>query len=145
MRYLHLLPRKEASLKSQGLIKRMGRERYIYRGYGPRYVATELNTALMEDEERARSILERNSGSRCGPLRILRDLVVLLASGASGNASGEIIVVGGGRMRRRVRLNAKPGCLKPGFPGKESEGRERGRARYRYTRRIKPSGHRSFP
>ena len=66
----------------------------------PGYIATEMNTALMEDKERATSILGRIPAGRWGKPEDFKGPVVFLASGASGYVSGEILTVDGGWMGR---------------------------------------------
>lgn len=66
----------------------------------PGYVATEMNTALMEDEERAKSILGRIPAGRWGNPDDFKGPIVFLASSASGYVSGEVLVVDGGWMGR---------------------------------------------
>jgi 2-deoxy-D-gluconate 3-dehydrogenase len=66
----------------------------------PGYIATEMNTALLADEKRAASILERIPAGRWGDPDDFKGVVVWLASRASGYVSGEIITVDGGWMGR---------------------------------------------
>lgn len=66
----------------------------------PGYIATEMNAALVQDEDRARSILERIPAGRWGKTEDFKGPVVFLASGASGYVSGEVLVVDGGWMGR---------------------------------------------
>jgi 2-deoxy-D-gluconate 3-dehydrogenase len=66
----------------------------------PGYIATEMNTALMNDEGRARSILERIPAGRWGTAEDFKGAAVFLASRASGYVSGEILTVDGGWMGR---------------------------------------------
>ena len=66
----------------------------------PGYVATEMNAALMEDENRAKSILERIPVGRWGTPEDFKGPVVFLASAASQYVSGECLVVDGGWMGR---------------------------------------------
>lgn len=66
----------------------------------PGYVATEMNTALMQDEERAASILARIPKGRWGDPEDFKGPVVFLASKASAYVSGEILTVDGGWMGR---------------------------------------------
>ncbi|KAJ9649437.1 hypothetical protein H2199_000212 [Coniosporium tulheliwenetii] len=54
----------------------------------PGYIATEMNTALMQDEERATSILARIPAGRWGRPEDFKGSVVFLASRASGYVSG---------------------------------------------------------
>lgn len=66
----------------------------------PGYIATEMNTALMQDEKRAKSILERIPAGRWGSPDDFKGAVVWLASAASAYVSGEIVTVDGGWMGR---------------------------------------------
>ncbi|MCJ1288541.1 hypothetical protein MMC34_000069 [Xylographa carneopallida] len=66
----------------------------------PGYIATEMNTALMNDEKRAESILARIPAGRWGNPEDFKGAVVFLASKASSYVSGEILTVDGGWMGR---------------------------------------------
>ncbi|KAF2460278.1 hypothetical protein BDY21DRAFT_315446 [Lineolata rhizophorae] len=66
----------------------------------PGYIATEMNTALLNDEARAASILARIPAGRWGSPEDFKGAVVFLASRASGYVSGEILTVDGGWMGR---------------------------------------------
>lgn len=66
----------------------------------PGYIATEMNTALMEDRGRAESILARIPAGRWGRPEDFQGPVVFLASAASGYVSGEVLTVDGGWMGR---------------------------------------------
>jgi len=66
----------------------------------PGYIATEMNTALMQDEARAASILLRIPAGRWGNPEDFKGAVVYLASRASAYVSGEILTVDGGWMGR---------------------------------------------
>ncbi|KAF2446790.1 NAD(P)-binding protein [Karstenula rhodostoma CBS 690.94] len=66
----------------------------------PGYIATEMNTALMQDEKRAKSILERIPAGRWGSPEDFKGAVVWLASPASAYVSGEVVTVDGGWMGR---------------------------------------------
>ncbi|KAF2730480.1 NAD(P)-binding protein [Polyplosphaeria fusca] len=66
----------------------------------PGYIATEMNTALMEDKERAASILQRIPAGRWGNPEDFKGAIVYLASAASAYVSGEILTVDGGWMGR---------------------------------------------
>ena len=62
----------------------------------PGYMATEMNTALINDENRNREILGRIPAGRWGTPDDMKGIAVLLASGASDYLSGAIIPVDGG-------------------------------------------------
>lgn len=66
----------------------------------PGYIATEMNTALINDEARAKSILERIPAGRWGSPDDFKGAVVFLASRAAAYVSGEILTVDGGWMGR---------------------------------------------
>lgn len=66
----------------------------------PGYIATEMNTALMEDQDRAKSILSRIPAGRWGNPDDFKGVVVWLASRASAYVAGEVVTVDGGWMGR---------------------------------------------
>jgi len=66
----------------------------------PGYIATEMNTALIEDQERAAQILGRIPAGRWGRPEDFKGVVVFLASAASAYVNGEIVTVDGGWMGR---------------------------------------------
>jgi len=66
----------------------------------PGYIATEMNTALIKDEERAKGILARIPAGRWGSPDDFKGAVVWLASPASAYVSGEVVTVDGGWMGR---------------------------------------------
>jgi 2-deoxy-D-gluconate 3-dehydrogenase len=66
----------------------------------PGYIATDMNTALINDESRNTSIMARIPAGRWGQPEDFKGVVVFLASGASSYVSGEIITVDGGWMGR---------------------------------------------
>lgn len=66
----------------------------------PGYIATEMNTALMNDENRATSILARIPAGRWGKPEDFEGAVVFLAGRASAYVSGEVLTVDGGWMGR---------------------------------------------
>lgn len=66
----------------------------------PGYVATDMNTALIENKERAASILARIPAGRWGNPDDFKGPTVYLASRASAYVSGEIHTVDGGWMGR---------------------------------------------
>ncbi|CAK7563852.1 MAG: hypothetical protein SEPTF4163_001729 [Sporothrix epigloea] len=66
----------------------------------PGYIATDMNTALIDDEARATSILARIPAGRWGLPEDFKGAVIFLASRASAYVSGEILTVDGGWMGR---------------------------------------------
>ncbi|PWY93545.1 2-deoxy-D-gluconate 3-dehydrogenase [Aspergillus sclerotioniger CBS 115572] len=66
----------------------------------PGYVATEMNTALLNDENRARGILERIPAGRWATPEDFKGVTVFLAGRASRYVSGQVVVVDGGWMGR---------------------------------------------
>ena len=66
----------------------------------PGYMATEMNTALIEDEKRSTEILSRIPAGRWGNAEDIMGLAVFLASNASNYLSGAIIPVDGGYLGR---------------------------------------------
>ncbi|KAF2090281.1 NAD(P)-binding protein [Saccharata proteae CBS 121410] len=66
----------------------------------PGYIATDMNEALIKDENRAASILARIPAGRWGSPEDFKGAVVFLAGRAGGYVSGEILTVDGGWMGR---------------------------------------------
>ncbi|KAI0010481.1 hypothetical protein F4779DRAFT_308296 [Xylariaceae sp. FL0662B] len=66
----------------------------------PGYIATEMNTALLNDKERLASISARIPAGRWGLPEDFKGSVVFLASKASAYVSGHTLVVDGGWMGR---------------------------------------------
>lgn len=66
----------------------------------PGYIATDMNEALIEDKDRAASILSRIPAGRWGLPDDFKGAVIYLASAASSYVSGEILTVDGGWMGR---------------------------------------------
>ena len=66
----------------------------------PGYIATEMNTALLNDEQRLKSISERIPAGRWGVPEDFKGSVVYLASKASSYVSGHVLVIDGGWMGR---------------------------------------------
>ena len=62
----------------------------------PGYMATEMNTALMEDPDRNQGILARIPAGRWGTPEDMKGLVIFLASRASDYMNGAVIPVDGG-------------------------------------------------
>ena len=66
----------------------------------PGYMATKLNTALMNDPVRSSSLLERIPQKRWGTGQDVKGITVFLASSASDYVNGTIIPVDGGYLGR---------------------------------------------
>lgn len=66
----------------------------------PGYMATDMNEALINDETRARQIVERIPAGRWGTAADMQGAIVFLASSASDYVSGHVLVVDGGWMGR---------------------------------------------
>jgi 2-deoxy-D-gluconate 3-dehydrogenase len=66
----------------------------------PGYIATDMNEALIKDEDRAKSILQRIPAGRWGAPEDFKGVIVFLASAASAYVSGEVVTVDGGWMGR---------------------------------------------
>jgi len=66
----------------------------------PGYIDTDMNVALIADEERNKSIMARIPAGRWGNPEDFKGIVVFLSSDASSYVSGEVICVDGGWMGR---------------------------------------------
>jgi 2-deoxy-D-gluconate 3-dehydrogenase len=66
----------------------------------PGYIATDNTTALRQDPDRARSILERIPAGRWGEASDIAGAAVFLSSSAAGYVNGHVLVVDGGWMAR---------------------------------------------
>lgn len=66
----------------------------------PGYIATDMNTALINDNTRNAGIMARIPAGRWGSPEDFKGAVVYLASRASSYVSGEILTVDGGWMGR---------------------------------------------
>lgn len=66
----------------------------------PGYIDTDMNVALMQDQERQKSILARIPAGRWGKPEDFKGAVVFLAGEASSYITGEILTVDGGWMGR---------------------------------------------
>ena len=66
----------------------------------PGYMATDNTTALREDPDRARSILERIPAGRWGTPQDIAGAAVFLSSSAADYVNGHVLVVDGGWMAR---------------------------------------------
>ena len=66
----------------------------------PGYIETDMNTALMANSERFKSISERIPAGRWGVAEDMMGSVVFLAARASAYVSGHVLVVDGGWMGR---------------------------------------------
>lgn len=67
----------------------------------PGYMATEMNTALIEDEGRSKEILSRIPAGRWGTPEDIMGTAIFLASDASDYLNGAIIPVDGGYLGRQ--------------------------------------------
>jgi len=66
----------------------------------PGYIDTDMNVALINDEDRNKGIMARIPAGRWGKPEDFKGIVVFLASPASSYISGEVICVDGGWMGR---------------------------------------------
>ena len=66
----------------------------------PGYIATDNTTALREDPDRSRSILERIPAGRWGVASDIAGAAVFLSSPAADYVNGHVLVVDGGWMGR---------------------------------------------
>lgn len=66
----------------------------------PGYIATDMNAALIEDKDRAASIMSRIPAGRWGRPEDFKGPVLFLASEASAYVTGELLTVDGGWMGR---------------------------------------------
>lgn len=66
----------------------------------PGYMATEMNTRLIEDEKRNAEILSRIPAGRWGTPEDMKGLAIFLASSASDYMNGAVIPVDGGYLGR---------------------------------------------
>ncbi|MDR7251312.1 2-deoxy-D-gluconate 3-dehydrogenase [Nocardioides sp. BE266] len=66
----------------------------------PGYIATDNTTALREDADRSRSILERIPAGRWGGAEDIAGAAVFLSSSAADYVNGHVLVVDGGWMAR---------------------------------------------
>jgi 2-deoxy-D-gluconate 3-dehydrogenase len=66
----------------------------------PGYIATDNTTALREDADRSRSILERIPAGRWGDAEDIAGAAVFLSSPAADYVNGHVLVVDGGWMAR---------------------------------------------
>jgi 2-deoxy-D-gluconate 3-dehydrogenase len=66
----------------------------------PGYMATDMNTALINDENRSRQILERIPAGRWGKPEDIVGAAIFLASDAANYIQGETITIDGGWMGR---------------------------------------------
>lgn len=66
----------------------------------PGYIATDMNTALLQDETRNAQILDRIPAGRWGEAEDFRGTVIYLASDASNYVHGHLLAVDGGWLGR---------------------------------------------
>ncbi len=66
----------------------------------PGYIATEMNTALIEDPVRSRQIMERIPAGRWGDPEDFKGAAVFLASNASDYIHGHLLAIDGGWLGR---------------------------------------------
>lgn len=66
----------------------------------PGYIATDMNTALIQDETRNRQIMERIPAGRWGDAQDFKGSAVFLASEASNYMHGHLIAIDGGWLGR---------------------------------------------
>lgn len=66
----------------------------------PGYMATEMSTALLADQERQKQILDRIPAGRWGTPQDMAGAVVYLASAASDYVHGTTLLVDGGWLAR---------------------------------------------
>ncbi len=66
----------------------------------PGYMATEMNTKLIEDQKRNTEILARIPAGRWGNAQDIKGLAIFLASDASNYVSGAVIPVDGGYLAK---------------------------------------------
>ncbi|KAK5712693.1 hypothetical protein LTR15_011685 [Elasticomyces elasticus] len=85
---------------TKALSNQWGGQGITVNAIAPGYIATEMNTALMQDEKRAASILERIPAGRWGSPDDFKGGVVYLASRASQYVNGEVLTIDGGWMGR---------------------------------------------
>jgi 2-deoxy-D-gluconate 3-dehydrogenase len=76
----------------------------------PGYIATDMNTALLQDDTRRRQIIERIPQGRFGSADDFKGAVVYLASNASNYVNGEILVVDGGWMGKYINDFSEGAC-----------------------------------
>ncbi|WP_068085613.1 glucose 1-dehydrogenase [Polycladidibacter stylochi] len=81
---------------TKGLATEMAAKGIQVNGIGPGYFATEMNTALVEDEDFSNWLCKRTPANRWGKVEELVGTCVYLASSASDFVTGQIIYVDGG-------------------------------------------------
>lgn len=69
-------------------------------GIAPGYIETDMNTALLADEARNKSISDRIPAGRWGTPEDFKGSVVFLASKSSAYVSGHVLLVDGAWMAR---------------------------------------------
>jgi 2-deoxy-D-gluconate 3-dehydrogenase len=66
----------------------------------PGYISTDNTTALSEDPDRSRAILERIPAGRWGTAEDIAGAAVFLSSSAADYVNGQVLAVDGGWMSR---------------------------------------------
>lgn len=84
------------ALLTQGMAADLARHGIQVNALSPGYFATEMNRALVDDEEFSAWLTARTPAGRWGDFRELRGALLFLASDASSFVSGQNIVVDGG-------------------------------------------------
>ncbi|WP_156762137.1 SDR family oxidoreductase [Microbacterium karelineae] len=84
------------ALLTQGMAADLARHGVQVNALSPGYFATDMNRALVDDEQFTDWLVNRTPARRWGDLRELRGALLFLASDASSFVSGQNIVVDGG-------------------------------------------------
>ncbi|WP_027092887.1 SDR family oxidoreductase [Cohnella thermotolerans] len=85
---------------TKALSNEWARHRVNVNAIVPGYIATDMNTALMEDPVRSKQILDRIPAGRWGNPEDFKGTVVFLASDASNYIHGHLLAVDGGWLGR---------------------------------------------
>ena len=81
---------------TKGMAIDWGRHGLNVNGIGPGYFATELNEALVKDEQFSRWLIDRTPSGRWGRIDELGGAAIFLASNASSFVNGHVLYVDGG-------------------------------------------------